>query len=186
MWRKLTVLLICPLVGCFNAVNHARNGSIRPANDRSEIVAVLPFTGTSGLERGAGEWFAHRLERNARYKVLTPGAVESLEVEAGTTLEAQFKGSTGASARMTEARRRGALLSARVVVVGEYEWQWVQFKVTLIDVVTGEEVAQTSARGTFNAGLAGIYPTTVTAVEELAQWTLDEIAARSAAAGTKR
>jgi len=139
-------------------------------------VAVLPFTGHEGVRRGAGEWFAHKLEMNAHYRVIAPGAVEA-QLGADAPEELRIDAA--------EARRRGGLLGARVAVIGHIKSQdTAEIEITLVDVSTGELVQHTSSRRTAEAWITGLYPTTVAAVEEVAQMTLVEIKARGARRGS--
>jgi hypothetical protein len=151
---------------------------------RSEVLAVLPFTGHPGVRSGAGEWFAHKLQINPRYRVITPGAVEAQLASAAEV------GLWPIDA--VEAQRRGGLLGARVVVVGHIKSSFTaEIEVTVIDVSTGELVRRTSSQRGFDVAFTGLYPSTVAAVEEVAQFVLSDMKAadareRSATSGMKQ
>lgn len=169
------VLVLCAgFTACMQMASFTPNGlAARETGAASEVLAVLPVSGNAALRRGAGEWLAHKLQVSARYRVLSPGTVE-MRLPSGADLEER-------DIDAPEARRLGAALGARIVVVGEVTTTAAaRIRVTVFDVSGGEQFTRSSVPRGFAENANGLYPTAVTGVEEVAQSLLAELAARNA------
>lgn len=164
---------LCALVtACANTASHTPNSArVSDTTARKELLAVLPFAGHPGLRRGAGEWFAHKMEMLPRYRVIAPG-----------TTEMQLASETDVGERaidVEEAKRLGALLGAQLVVLGNVklnEYALIaEVEVTLIDVSNGELLRRNSSPRGMEVAFRGPYPATVSAVEEVAQLLIADI-----------
>src|SRR6185295_3092980 len=110
MWREACVAVLCAVVGGYaGTACHTPNRSpIQDPSARSEVLAVLPFAAHLGVRRGAGEWFAHKMQTSARYRVIGKTTKYELLETLGMPVSIAKKGETLLIPRGVEFSATGA------------------------------------------------------------------------------
>jgi len=133
--RSGIVLLLFIVAACATAAPVMREDTFVPENWK--VLAVLPFTGNTVFGKPAGEFFAFQLQKQTRFRVIAPAAVELTLNRAGVRLP---DGNVTVERSQTLAR----LVPADAVFVGSVTLRpflGAVANVTLIDVATGRVVA---------------------------------------------
>lgn len=140
--RSLCLALVTTLLlaACATPVHQppARDEAFIP--DHWETVAVLPFTGDAAFRRPAGEFFAHRMQKQPYFRIMTPGFAEFVLKRKGESLDA-----TQITAE--QAQKLGKLVEAQAVFIGNIVLTragavvFVRAEIKLIDVSQGHVVA---------------------------------------------
>ena len=120
--------------------------------DHWEIVAVLPFTGDAAVRRPAGELFAHKMQKQPYFPIITPGFAELVLKRKG-----QSFGATEITAE--QAQKLGQLVEAQAVLIGNITLvrdgivAYARVEIKLIEVSQGHVVAkvdQSSSANSYN------------------------------------
>ena len=78
-WRTgLWVIFLCALPACYGGSSIVHQFDLKPDYRPSpwKKIAVLPFSGDQRFTRVAAEWFAHHLQKQSHFSIVTPTFAE--------------------------------------------------------------------------------------------------------------
>ena len=141
-WRTgLWVIFLCALPACYGGSSIVHQFDLKPDYRPSpwKKIAVLPFSGDQRFTRVAAEWFAHHLQKQSHFSIVTPTFAE---------IEIQKLGISSNEDKLSpeEARRAARSLGADALFLGQVEAQFrsrspAKVSIQLIDLEREEPVA---------------------------------------------